>query len=960
MPPTPPPPAIAPPIQPPAPEPPAGPTDLQVQPAPSRGPILDGLSATDLQHPSAMNRRLGLFLRLFAWIFFKPVQFPTRINNDVAASARDGTLVYVMHTTSLLDYLYFNYALARAGLPLATFANGVSLTLFQPWRRGIVSWVRRRLLRRPVTPEVQVFNGQLRRKNAVLLFLRRAFSLVDLLTPVQDVAWLRELVHSQRQLPEALILVPQVLVWTRNPERAKTSIIDSFFGDPEAPGRMRKLLSFLLNHRRAHVQIAEQINLRQFISEQVSADQPDGPATDDAMIAEHLRFRIIQALRIEQRVIRGAPVKPPRQIREEILAQPDVVADLRRLAAETHKTVPAVTAEAVQDLKEIEAKYQIGMLTFLSFFLTLLWARIYEGIEVDEEGLERIREEGRKAPVIVVPSHKSHIDYLIISYVFYRNGLIPPHIAAGANLSFFPLGAIFRRAGAFFLRRSFSGQPVYAQVFRHYIRKLLHDGHWLEFFPEGGRSRTGKLLPPKYGLMRNVLEAVADGVTHDASFMPTNFGYERLIEEKAYRKELEGGEKKAESPVEVLKATSVLVHKYGRIRIQFGQPLSARTFLQEHGVLAPQAERDGKAFDRAIKVFGYEILGRINDAAVITPTALVSAVLLTKIQRGISRGDLLMRVGYLLDVASRRGAVLSEPLITAIQARRLQLREAESQDARRHAASGGIPDPLGAQSERAQLIGEAVADIVDQALSLFEHSKWVLRRPFDNDVVYIPKANGRLHLDYYKNNMIHLFVPDALLAAAILAMQEVRPDMPPEDLQEQTKFLSRLLKFEFVYAPGTTFETQYGRTLDSFIADGWLTWDADRNLRLTTTVAPVIRLYAKLIQNFIESYHVMARALAHLRKGPMTETAFLEFVQQEASHAFELGDVQCYESISKVNLSNALKIFVEQKYVLASWQQAGKKKVKLLLLDHGEGTGAQLVFFTMRITTLHAPWRAER
>jgi glycerol-3-phosphate O-acyltransferase len=912
----------------------------------------DQLTTADLHHPSAMVRHLGVFSRLFAWIFFKPVQFAPRLNNELAAWSRDGTLVYVMNTTSVLDYLYFNYALARANLPLSEFANGVSLTLFQPWRRALVTWFRHRVLHKPAPADVEVMHGHLRRKHAILLFLRKAFSLVDLINPRPDVPWLRELIEAQRDLPTPLLVVPQILVWTRNPDRSSVSIIDAFFGDPEAPGRIRKMVSFLLNHRRAHVQIAEPINLQQFLAEHEGV-------LDDALLAERLRFRVVQALKTEQRVIRGAPIKPAVQVREEILAEAEVVRDLEHLAKETGKSIEAVRAEADSNLQEIEAKYKMWMVSFLSFGLTLLWARIYEGIEVDEEGLERIREEGRKAPIVIVPSHKSHIDYLIISYIFYRNGLIPPHIAAGANLSFFPLGWIFRRAGAFFLRRSFTGQPVYAHVFRHYVRKLLRDGHWLEFFPEGGRSRTGKLLPPKYGLLRNVLEAVADGVAPDIAFVPANFGYERLIEEKAYRKELEGGEKKAESPVEVLKATSILVHKYGRIRIQFGQPLSARQFLFDHGVLQPAGERNPKAFDRALKVFGYQILGGINAAAVITPTSLISAVLLTKIQRGISRADLLARVGYLLGVAGRRGAVLSDPLVTAIRTRRLQLRDAGTQDAERQAASG-VPDPLGAQAERARLMGEAVAPIVDQALALFEKSKWVLCRPFDNDVVYITKASGRLHLDYYKNNMLHLFVADALLAASILAMQEQRPDMPRDELMDETKFLSRLLKFEFVYAPGMSFEEQYGSTLTDFCADGWLTTDEAGHLRLTSTVAPVIRLYAKLIQNFIESYHLMGRAVAQLSKGPMTEAAFMDYVQQEAAHAFELGDVQCYESISKVNLSNALKIFLEQKYVQVSWEAQGKKKQKLLRLDHGEVTGAQLACFVQRITALYAPWRADR
>jgi len=921
---------------------------------PTQSKVLsDGLRDADLHHPSAMVEQLGLFLRLFSWIFFKPVQFAPRLHNELAAHAREGVIVYMMNTTSLLDYLYFNYALLGAKLPLSTFSNGLSLTVFQPWRRALVSWFRRRILQIAQVPEVDVMRAQLRRSRPILLFLRRAYSLLDLINPPADIAYLRELIEAQREGQVRLLVVPQVLVWHRDPDKSRSSIIDEFFGDPEAPGRIRKRFSFLLNHRRAFVQVAEPIDLQKFV-----ADHP--ASIDDGLLAEKLSYTVIQSFKTEHRVIRGAPIKPPQQIREEILQDNEVQIELQELAVKTAKPLADVVAEAAANLDEISANFKMNMLSALSICLTLLWARIYEGIEVDEPGLERIREVGRKSPVVVVPSHKSHIDYLIISWLFYQKGLIPPHIAAGANLSFFPLGWVFRRAGAFFLRRTFHGQPIYAAIFRQYMRKLLKEGMWLEFFLEGGRSRTGKLLPPKYGLLKHVLEAVSDGTVADVALVPTNFGYERLIEEKAYRKELEGGEKKAESPVEVLKATSVLVHKYGRIRIQFGQPLSVRQILGQYEALDAKSPNYAGNFERALKVCGYQILGGINAASVITPTSIVSAVLLTKIQRGISRDDLLVRVGYLLDIASRRGAVLSDPLVTAMRTRRQQLQTAEVKDAHRHAASGGIPDPFGAQSERARIMGESVAGIVDKVLALFESTQWLVCRDFDDQHVYITKKAGRLHLDYYKNNMIHLFVPDAMLAASVLALREEHEILQADELQDMTKFLSRLLKFEFVYAPGLSFEEQYSGTLRDFCAAGWLVQHTPGTFRLRTTVTPVVRLYANLIQNVIHSYALMGRSLIVLEKNALSESAFLDHVQTEAAMAFELGDVQCYESISKVNLGNALKIFLEQKFVRTYHEGTGKKRVKMLSAKRGEGTGAQLAGYVQRIRSLHAPWRLDK
>lgn len=906
----------------------------------------------DLEHVTGMVNRQGVFLRLFARIFFRPVSYPVRQLQDLKALSQEGVLVYTMRTTSLLDYLYFNWVFVDAELPLAHFSNGPSMVAFQPWRRAIAGWFRRRVLGRPQPPDQEVLFGHLRRKNAVLLFLHRVFSLLDLINPKTDEPYLAELVEAQRTLPFPILVVPQIVIWQRDPERSRTRIMDEFFGDPDAPGRIRKLLSFLFNHRRAFVQSGEPINVQAFLAEH--------PGHADRLLAELLRVQVDRSFQTEQRVIRGAPIKPPKQLRDEILGDPEVDRDLQRLATETGKPIEEVRKEADTNLQEIEAHYSMGMLSALSLFLTFVWARIYEGIEVDEDGVERIREAGRKHPVVIMPSHKSHIDYLVISYLFYRNGLIPPHIAAGANLAFFPLGQIFRGSGAFFLRRSFHGQPIYASIFRHYFRKLLRDGHWLEFFLEGGRSRTGKLLPPKFGLLKHVLETVADGLQEDVVLVPTNFGYERMIEEKAYRKELEGGEKKAESPVEVLKATSVLVHKYGRIRIQFGQSMSVRELLAECDALQPAELRDPKNFDRALKVCGYRILGAINAAAVITPTSIVSAVLLTKVQRGISRHDLLIRVGYLLDMATRRGAVLSETLVTAIRVRRAHIRDAESADQTRHQESGGIPEPLGKTGERSRRMGQAVESVVDEVLKMFEAAKWVHVRRFADQDIYVTKRDGRLHLDYYKNNMLHLFVPDALLAASVLALQEQEDEFDEQELSEMTKFLSRLLKFEFVYAPGVSFDQMYGATFNDFISANWLVRTRSGKLRLRPTVVPVMRLYAKLVQNFVESYALMGYAMAALQKGPMPENAFLDHVQQEATKAFELGDVQCYEAVSKVNLGNALKIFVEQGFVRPYAEQVGKKRVKMLTVQHGEGTGQQLAGYVHRIHDLHAPWRVDR
>lgn len=911
------------------------------------GQQTDGLDDDALLHPSRMTERFGLLARLVGRIFFRRVDFPARFSNAVATCAREGVPVYVMGTVSLLDYLYLNWASLRHELPRAEFANGLRMGAFQPWRTAIRLWWRARK-GRSSPADAEVLAGLVRRRRSALLFLRRAFSFNLINTPLGASSLIRALVAEQRRLDYPIFLVPQVLIWERRAGRDHTSIIDTFFGDPQAPGPIRKALSFAINHRRAFVRGGAPVDLRAFLAEHGGAD--------DDELAARLRALVQQRLEVENRVIHGAPIRPPRQVAADILEDASFGARLEAVAAEQERPVSTVRKEARANLLEIGADLRLWMIDLFSVVLALVWARIYEGIEIDDEGLERIREAGRRGPVVIAPSHKSHIDYLIISYVFYGRGMVPPHIAAGANLSFFPMGPIFRKAGAFFLRRSFRGQPVYAAAFRAYVQRLLVDGHWLEFFIEGTRSRTGKLLPPRYGLLRIVVDAIIEGAVEDVTVVPTNFGYERLIEESAYRKELEGAEKKSEGVGDLLKTTRVLVHKYGRMRIQFAESLSIRALLEAEGALDKSAS--SKKIDRAVKVVGYHIAAGINHAAVLTPTALLAAVLLTKVHRGIERDDLLLRVGYLLDSAVRHGAVLSGPLRRAMQMKRQQLQVANLRDEIALQQSGS-PDPLGAQGRRVRELGDAVAPLIDGALGVFEDAGWVFHKRFDEGDVVVVKRDGRLHLDYYKNNLLHLFVPEALLATALLGAVDEQGTVAEDELRDDTKFLSRMLKLEFVYEPGMGFGRQYEETFDRFRGAGWLV-EREGRLTIAEGVRPVVSIYAKLLQNFLESYLIVGRSLVELGQEAIAEKAFLARCQGLADRLFELGDVHCYEAISKVNLGHALQIYLELGHVRKREENAGKRSVRVLTVDIGEGTAAQLAYTVKKLDTFAAVWRSSR
>src|SRR5258706_7227157 len=180
----------------------------------------------------------------------------------------------------------------------------------------------------------------------------------------------------------------------------------------------------------------------------------------------------------------------------------------------------------------------------------------------------------------------------MLSFVFFRHNLQLPLVAAGDNLSFFPLGPIFRRGGAFFIRRSFGGDRLYGAVVDAYIRRLIREGYSIEFFLEGGRSRTGKLLPPKLGLLNMIVEGALAVPNKEVYFVPVSIGYDRLVEGSAYVRELTGGEKQKEDARGLLKTTRVLRGHYGRLNIQFGEILSMHD-IRRGGDAAPAGGANG-------------------------------------------------------------------------------------------------------------------------------------------------------------------------------------------------------------------------------------------------------------------------------------------------------------------------------------------------------------------------------
>jgi glycerol-3-phosphate O-acyltransferase len=503
--------------------------------------------------------------------------------------------------------------------------------------------------------------------------------------------------------------------------------------------------------------------------------------------------------------------------------------------------------------------------------LQAIWRRIYDAIVVDEADLERVRQGARRGPLVLVPSHRSHVDYLVMSQVMLNNGMLPPHIAAGENLSFFPLGAVLRRGGAFFLRRSFKGDALYGAVFRAYVRRLFKEGLTTEFFIEGGRSRTGKTLPPKLGLLSMLVDAWLESREDDAVFVPAHIAYEKIVEAQSYTKELGGAAKEKESAAGLMKATGVLAGRYGKVFVTFDEPLSLREHMAARGI-SRDIPVDDPRVRAAVAALGHRIVWGINQAGVVTAMSLVCAALFGFRRKGLDEERLLLGAQRLRDHIRRQPRARLER---------------------------GLEGP-----ELDVLLRGALAKLVDDGL--------IKRTVADQRTLYAVVDHAWLILDVHKNHLLHHAVPEAILACA-LSSAGARPGLAVarDVVAEKARALSRALKLEFIFEPGQPFEALFDAAVRDAVVAGFLV-TGEGALTVPDEALPQSSwgFAASLVQGFVESY---AHVVEHVsRVDGLDEKTAIGRLLESSKAAVLAGDISAVEAASKALVENAVALLVER------------------------------------------------
>jgi glycerol-3-phosphate O-acyltransferase len=518
-------------------------------------------------------------------------------------------------------------------------------------------------------------------------------------------------------------LVPVAMYWGRAPQKERSWFRLLLVEDWAITSTARKLMQVLFNGRNTLIEFDEPISLRALMG-------------DDAGAAVRGR-RVTRALRTlyaKQRAARiGPDLSHRRTILNRVLRTRAVRAVVAQEMREKKITRRQSMLKAKQYAEEIAANYSHAFIRFMEAALARLWNRLYDGVEFGH--VETLEQTAEGNEIIYVPCHRSHMDYLLLSYAIYVHGYAIPHIAAGINLNLPIVGRFLRKGGAFFIRRSFRGNALYTVVFMKYLAAIMARGHSIEYFIEGGRSRTGRLLQPKTGMISMTVRSFLRDPVRPVVFIPVYFGYERIVEGSTYIGELSGKAKEKESVFGLVRTFRKLREKFGKVHVNLGEPIHLNDLLDRYDAdwRTRVVEDDTRVpwVGSAVDDLASTIMRHINAAAAVTPINLLAITLLATPRLALPKTDLLRQMD------------LYRELLRSVP-----------------------------YSERVTVTSMSATDMLAYGQSM----KVISVQPHAlGDIVRMSDESAVL-ATYYRNNVLHLFAMPSLVACAFVSNATVRTD----------------------------------------------------------------------------------------------------------------------------------------------------------------------------------------
>ena len=651
-------------------------------------------------------------------------------------------------------------------------------------------------------------------------------------------AMLSRLMEQAHSHPEqAIQIVPVTVLIGRAPGRDSGFFKILFSESWNVGGRLRRLFTTLINGRATLVQFGQPFSLQSIIEQ-----------TEDR---EQALARVSRILRVHFKRVRTSAIGPDRSHRrvltETLIQSPSVQAAIEAKAKRDNISRDKAESIARGYMREIAANYSYSFVRVADLLLTWFFNRIYRGVQVQH--FDGFRRAATGHEVVYVPCHRSHIDYLLLSYLLYHRGFVPPHIAAGVNLNLPLVGPLLRLGGGFFLRRSFRAQPLYAAVFNQYVAMLVSRGVAMEYFIEGTRSRTGRLMPAKAGMLSITVRAFLSQRDRPVLFQPVYIGYERLAEGTTYIAELSGQQKKPESLADLRNLFNILRKNYGEVAVSFGEPIALNDILDAHHANWRNERFDDQNrpswLNPAIDALAERILVNINGASHVNAVNLLALAML----------------------ASRRQALDEEGLLRLIERLKVIVQGT-------------------AYAERVTVTTQSAAEVIEHGLAL----EIIERVAHPLGPVIKCQADTAVLLTYFRNNTAHLLAISSWIACCFINLRRLRRSRLTQLTRVVYPFLRREL---FLPWPEADIDAVLGRCIQTLIDEGMLSEEGDQLLRATElSEAHDLRLLANTMLQTFERYFITIAVLVKNGSGTLNRQQLEQLCSQIAQriamlHEFE-------------------------------------------------------------------------
>ncbi|MCG3722287.1 glycerol-3-phosphate 1-O-acyltransferase PlsB [Vibrio cincinnatiensis] len=636
--------------------------------------------------------------------------------------------------------------------------------------------------------------------------------------PSESIATFTELL-SLHQLDSELDvqMIPASVLWGRKPgkEGREKPYLQALNGPQKAK-------AVVLAGRDCLVRFSPVVSLRYMA---------DAHGTDSSIA--HKLARVARIHFSRQKLAASGPNLPQRhQLFARLMHSPAIEKAIADEASSKKISIEKARKEAHSILDEIAADFSYSLVKKGDRVLGWLWNRIYQGLNINNAAtVRKLAQDGHE--IVYVPCHRSHMDYLLLSYVLYHEGMVPPHIAAGINLNFFPAGPIFRRGGAFFIRRSFKGNKLYSTIFREYLAELFAKGYSVEYFSEGGRSRTGRLLQAKTGMLAMTIQAMLRGLNRPVTLVPVYIGYEHVMEVSTYAKELRGKRKEKENAGLVFRTLRKL-RNFGQGYVNFGEPIPLNQFLNEQvpewtQAIDPMGASKPQWMNPVVNQLATKMMTHINDAAATNAMTLCATALLASRQRALARDKLVKQIECYLSLL-------------------------------RH-----VP-----YSKTFTVPNESAEQLVSHAESL---DKFLVETDTMGDIISLDR-NQSILMTYYRNNIIHLLALPSLIAQILIRQQQMSVEAIQHNVAQVYPFLKQELFLSYQ-------EEELGQVVEHYLAEleaQQMISQQDGVVTINQAQTQVLMLLGRTILETLQRYAI---ALNLLVANPDLDKTDLESKSQE-------------------------------------------------------------------------------